>query len=119
VHAIATWALAEAALEMPGEPMVKEARSRALSFLVAVAKNGGALDAESARWARLVLGALDPAAASSIPAPVGPASPVYERLRSALAGSRSGVAVTKQTGHGAFDRLVSTIRRKNLRVVRA
>ena len=119
VHAVATWALAEAAVELPGEPMVKEARRRALAFLVGVAKNGGALDAESARWARLVLGALDPAAASSIPAPVAPASATYERLRSALAGSRSGAAAKSQPGHGAFDRLVSTIRRKNLKVVRA
>jgi hypothetical protein len=119
VHAIATWALAEAALELPDEPMVKEARANALGFLVAAAKNGGALDAESARWVRLVLGALDPAVASSVPAPAGQPSPLYERLRSALAGSRSGAAVTKPTGHGAFDRLVSTIRRKNLKVVRA
>jgi len=66
-----------------------------------------------------VLGALDPAAASSIPAPVAPASATYERLRSALAGSRSGAAAKSQPGHGAFDRLVSTIRRKNLKVVRA
>ena len=118
VHAIATWALAEAALELPGEPMVKEARARALAFLVSVAKSSGALDPESARWARLVLRSLDPVAASSIPAPAGTASATNERLRSALAGSRSGVAVTKPTGHGAFDRLVSTIRRKNLKVVR-
>ena len=119
VHAVATWAVAEAALELPGEPMVKEARKRALAFLVGVAKNGGALDPESARWARLVLGALDPAAASSIPAPAVPASATYERLRSALAGSRSGAVAKAQPGHGAFDRLLSTIRRKNLKVVRA
>ena len=119
VHAVATWALAEAALERPAEAMVTQARAKALTYLVDVAKSGGAMNPEAARWSRLVLGALDPAAASAIPAPVEPPSAAYERLRNALAGSRSGAQVKPQPGYGAFDRLVSTIRRKNLRVVRA
>jgi Ca-activated chloride channel family protein len=117
VHAVATWALAEAALELPGEPFVKSARAKALGFLVTAAK-GTSLDPESARWVRLVLGAMDPAAAASIAAPVGNASVTYERLRSALAGSRSGSAAKREPGRAAFDRLVATIGRKNLKVVR-
>ena len=117
VQAVATWALAEAALALPEDSRVREAREKALGFLVAATK-GPPLDTESARWARLVLGALDPASAASIPAPVGPASAPYERLRIAIAGSRSGAVVKGEPGHSAFDRLVSTIRRKNLKVVR-
>ena len=115
VHAVATWALAEAALALPPEPLVKNARAKALEFLVASAKRGVS-DPESARWVRLVLGALDPAAAASIPAPGGKASAAYERLRSALAGAR---AAKLPSGRSAFDRLVSSIGRKNLRVVKS
>ena len=117
VHAVATWALAEAALALPSEPLVAKARAQALRFLVAAAK-AGVSDAESALWARLVLRGLDPAAASSIVPPGTIASEAYESLRSALVASRTGRAEKPRPARTPFDRLLAAIGRRNLKVVR-
>jgi Ca-activated chloride channel homolog len=117
VHAVATWALAEAALALPSEPFITKARAQALRFLVAAAK-AGVSDAESALWARLVLRGLDPAAASSIVPPGGVASEAYESLRNALVASRTGSAEKPRPARTPFDRLLVTIGRRNLKVVR-
>ena len=108
---------AEAAITLPREPLVAQARARALGYLVAAAK-AGVSDVESALWARLVLRGLDPAAASSIVPPGGTASEAYESLRSALADSRMGAKKKPQPARTPFDRLLVTIGRRNLKVVR-
>jgi hypothetical protein len=125
VHAVATWALAEAAIVLPDDPWVVAARTKAIDYLASLAQPGGwparpgeAVDAETTRWARLVLGSIRTASVASIPAPKGEPSKRYVQLRSSLAAAKSGAAPPVVTGRLPFERLVRSIGRGHLRVVR-
>jgi Ca-activated chloride channel family protein len=122
-HAVATWALAEAAVAMPKDPWALAARTRALDYLTGLAvkdgwpaRPGGAIDAEATRWVRLVLGALRPSAIAAVPVPSGQASEEYVRLRDAIAAGRSGAVAAQVKGRAAFDRLVATVGRGHLTI---
>jgi hypothetical protein len=124
VHAVATWALAEAAGIAPGEALA-DARTKASDYLVHLAqpagwpaRPGGAIDAEATRWARLVLGWMAPAAVRSIPSPSGEPSKRFAQLRAALAAARSGAAAPGVAGASPFERFVRAIGRGHLKVVR-
>ena len=119
VQAIATWALAEAAIGDPGDPRIAQARQKALDELVGRARSADALDAETTRWVRFVLAAIQPKSVASIPAPGGEPSVGYKQLAEGLATVRLGGKPPKVTGHSAFDRLVLTIGRGHLKVVKA
>jgi Ca-activated chloride channel family protein len=125
VHAVATWALAEAASSMPSDPWVAQAKTKAVDYLVELAEpNGwprrpdGAVDVETTRWARFVLGSIQPMSVSSIAVPTGQPALPYAQMRAALAAARSGGKPPKTAGQSSFDRLLRTIGRGNLRVVR-
>jgi len=125
VHAVATWALAEAAILEPGDARIIPARAKALEYLVASAQKdgwpafpGAPIDAETTRWARLVLAAIQPALVASMPVPAGEPTAHYTQLRASLAAARSGGKPPKVTGHTSFDRLVRTVGRGNLKVVK-
>jgi Ca-activated chloride channel family protein len=125
VHAVATWALAEAALSLSQDPWVAQAKTKALDYLVDVAgpngwprRPGSAVDFETTRWARLVLASIRPASVASIPVPAGPPAAEYAQLRTALAAARSGGKPPKVSGQSPFDRLVRVIGRGHLRVVK-
>ncbi len=124
VHAVATWALAEAAVSAPGEPWVADARKKAVDYLVGLAQPngfpahpGGAVDAEATRWARLILGAIQPASVAAIPVPKGEPTKPYAQLRASLAAAKSGGIPPTATGRLPFARLVRAIGRGHLKVV--
>jgi hypothetical protein len=124
VHAVATWALAEAAMVLRDDPWVVAARTKALDYLAGLAQAGGwparpgeTVDAEATRWARLVLGSIRAASVTSIPVPKGEPSKRYVQLRSSLASAKSGGTPPVVTGQLPFERLVRSIGRKHLRVV--
>jgi Ca-activated chloride channel family protein len=125
VHAVATWALSEAAINDPGDARVVTAKTKALHYLVACAQKdgwparpGAPIDAETTRWARLVLAAIRPALVESMPVPAGEPTVHYTELRASLAAARSGGKPPKVTGHSSFDRLVRTVGRGHLKVVK-
>jgi Ca-activated chloride channel family protein len=124
-HAIATWALAEAASAKPGDASIAAARTKAIAYLVALAQPtgwpawpGDAVDAETTRWARLVLSMIQPEAVGSIPVPAGEPTVSYTRLTASLAAAKSGGKPPKVTGASAFERLVQAIARGNLKTAR-
>ena len=124
IQAVATWALAEAAIVMPGDPWVAASRTKALVYLAGLAQPSGwparpgeAVDAEATRWARLVLGAIRPASVASIPVPKGDATKRYMQLRASLAAAKGGGTPPVVTGRLPFERLVRAIGRKHLKVV--
>lgn len=124
VHAIATWALAEAAEALPRDPWVASARKMALDYLVASksgsgwpARRDGDVDAEATRWARLVLSRLSPTVVAGTVSPAGEASASYARLHNALATGTSRVSYATPVGHSAFDRLVASIAKRHLKLV--
>jgi hypothetical protein len=124
VHAVATWALAEAAVVLPDDPWVVAARTKAVDYLAGLAQPGGwpartgeAIDAEATRWARLVLGAIRAASVASIPVPKGEPSKRYVQLRASLAAAKSGATPPVVTGRLPFERLVRSIGRGHLKVV--
>jgi hypothetical protein len=121
VHALATWALAEAALTAPGDASIASAKTKALDYLVGLALPkgwpawpGGAIDAETTRWARLVLSKIQPAAVVSIPVPAGEPTVNYAQLTASLAAAKSGGTPPKVAGRSSFERLVRTIGRGHL-----
>jgi Ca-activated chloride channel family protein len=125
VHAAATWALAEAAIGAPDDPWIAKAKTRAVGYLVDLARTdgwparpGGATDSETTRWARLVMGSIRPASVRSMPMPKGEPTAQYAQLRSALAATRSGAQPPNVAGQAPFERLVRTIGRNNLRVLK-
>jgi Ca-activated chloride channel family protein len=125
VHAVATWALAEAAIVVPDDRWVVAARTKALDYLAGLAQPGGwparpgeALDAEATRWARLVVGSIRNASVASIPTPKGEPSKRYVQLRASLAAAKSGGAPPVVAGRQPFERLVRSIGRGHLKVVR-
>jgi hypothetical protein len=125
VHAVAAWALAEAASITPSDPWVTQAKTKAVDYLVKLAqpkgwprRPGRAVDAETTRWARFVLGSIQPMSVSSIPVPAGQPAGPYAQLRTALAAARSGGKAPKIAGQSSFERLLRTIGRGNLKVVR-
>jgi Ca-activated chloride channel family protein len=124
-HAVATWALAEAAIRAPGDPWIAQARTKALDYLVHIAqplgwpkRPQGAFDADATRWARLVVGSIRPLAVESIPVPTGEATLHYAQLRAALAAARSGAKPPKVAGQSSFERLVRAIGRGKLKVLK-
>ena len=123
-HAVATWALAEAAIAAPGDASIANARTKSVGYLLGLAQTdgwparpGGAIDAEATRWARLILGSIRPASVGSISAPKGEPGKRYAQLRAALAAAKSGGVPPAVTGRSPFDRLVSAIGRGHLKVV--
>ena len=123
VHAVATWALAEAAASLPNDPWIGQARQKASDYLVHLAKPdgwparpGGAIDGEATRWARFVLASFAPEVVQSIPVPSGEASKLFALLRSSIAAAKSGATAPVVTGTAPFDRLVRSIGRRNLKV---
>jgi hypothetical protein len=124
VHAIATWALAEAATAEPANKWLVPARDKALDYLVGCAKpegwparDGGVIDADATRWARLIVGALRPEAVSSMPAPAGVPAKAFAQLQASLLAAKSGVPQPIATSRSPFDRLLMTIGRGHLKVV--
>ena len=106
-HAIATWALAEAAINDPKDARVAHAKTKALDYLVALAQPkgwpawpGDAIDAETTRLARLVA--------------AGEPTVNYTQLIGSLTAARSGGQPPKVTGRSSFERLVRTIGRGHL-----
>jgi len=75
-------------------------------------------DAEATRWTRLVLGWIAPASVHSVPMPGGEPSRRYVQLRAAIAAGKSGGKLPPASSSSAFDRLVRTISRGNLKVVK-
>jgi hypothetical protein len=125
-HAIATWALAEAAAAMPKETWIAAARTKAVGYLVQLAepdgwpkRPDGKLDGEATRWAMLVLSKVQPSAVTAVKMPMGDPSEEYDRLRHAISAGKSGPTTQRPTGHGAFDRLVATVGRGHLLIERA
>jgi len=121
VHAVATWALAEAAISDPSDPKIAQARTKALDYLVGLAQPkgwpawpGDAIDAETTRWARLVLSKIQPASVASMPVPAGEPTVNYTQLTASLAAAKSGGTPPKVTGRSSFTRLVRTIGRGHL-----
>ena len=125
VHTVATWALAEAARDLPDDAWVRDAQKKAADYLIQLrqptgwpTRLHGEIDAEATRWARLVLGWIAPASVQSVPVPAGEPSLQYAKLRAALAAARSGAALSASTGPSAFERLVRAISRGNLKAVK-
>jgi Ca-activated chloride channel family protein len=125
VHAVATWALAEAASSTPSDPWVAQARTKAVDYLVRLAqpngwpmRPGGPVDAEATRWARLILRSIRSASVGSIPMPQGEPTVHYAQLRAGLAAARSGGKPLKIAGRSPFERLVRSIGRGHLKVLR-
>ncbi len=121
VHAVATWALAEAAVAAPGDASLANAKTKALDYLVGLAQPtgwpawpGDAIDAETTRWARLVLSRIQPAAVGSMPAPAGEPTVNYTQLAASLAAAENGGKPPRVKGNSSFDRLVRTIGRGHL-----
>jgi hypothetical protein len=118
-HAVATWALIEAATAMPNDAWIATARDKAVDHLAALAStagwprsDGGKTDVEATRWARLALGKIRPDVVSGVPVPQGAPSEGYARLRDAIVAKRPGVL---KGNLGAFDRLIATIGRGRLK----
>jgi hypothetical protein len=118
-HAVATWALIEAATAMPNDAWIATARDKAVDLLAALASpagwprsDGGKADVEATRWARLALGKIRPDVVSGVPVPQRAPSEEYARLRDAIVAKRPGVL---KGNLGAFDRLVATIGRGRLK----
>jgi hypothetical protein len=125
VHAIATWALAEAAAAKPDDAAMAAAKTKAIAYLVGLAQPtgwpawpGDAVDAETTRWARLVLSMIAPSAVGSIPVPAGEPTLNYTQLTASLAAARSGGKPPKVSGGSSFERLVRAIGRGHLKGIR-
>jgi hypothetical protein len=121
-HALATWALDEAAQALPKDTWVSAARAKAVDYLAGLATPGGwpasagqSMDPEATRWGRLVMGMIRPSVVASIPMPAGQPSPQYKRLREAIAAAKSGQPPAPAKGRDPFDRLVASIGRGKLR----
>ena len=125
VHAVATWALAEAAIHDSTDAGIANARTKALGYLVGHALPDGwpawpgdTIDAETTRWARLVLTFIQPESVGSMPLPAGEPTVNYSRLAASLDAARNGTKPPKVTGHSSFDRFVRAIGRGHLKVGR-
>jgi hypothetical protein len=121
-HALATWALDEAAQALPKDTWVSAARTKAVDYLTGLATPGGwpasagqSIDPEATRWARLVMGMIRPSVVASIPMPAGDPSLQYKRLREAIAAAKSGQPPAPAKGRDPFDRLVASIGRGKIR----
>jgi len=119
VHAIGTWALAEAAINAPGDAPLAQARDKALNELVRIARSGGPLDDDAVRWVRLVLGSIRPDAAASLAAPEGAPSKRYAQLVARLDAGKSGMKPPPVAGRSPFERLIGALPRGYLKVLRA
>ena len=108
VHALATWALAEAAVRGKDEPWLLRAAKDAAAHLEAVARDA---DDEGKRWARLALAVAAPRSTRPAASPAG-ASTEWKRLAAALAATPSPAA--KLAGGEPFDRLCANARRGHL-----
>ena len=73
---------------------------------------------EATRWALLVLGSIQPASVKSIPVPQGAPSEAYTQLRASLDVAKTKGQPPVVAGTSAFARLVATIGRGNLTVVK-
>jgi len=106
VHVLATWALAEAAAALPGDPWVAKARAKAIEYLAGLAK-AGTLPGRETPFALLVLDSFD-SAGRHVPAS-------QADLRKALeAVSADGKPPAKRS---PADRLLASIGRGHLRIV--
>ena len=121
VQAFVAWALAEGAAALPHDPWVRQAAERAAADLARRATSAGGstacrLDAEDARWVRLILGWLRPGKPLTPGAPTGdPSAPYVDLCRAA-----SGEAVPAR-GAGrrtSWDRLLRAIPLGHLTYVR-
>ena len=113
-HAIATWALAEAAAAMRKEPWIADARTKAVGYLAQLAgPNGwpkrpdGKLDGEATRWAMLVLSRVQPSAVTELKMPMGNPSEEYKRLRDAIF---AGKVVRQRSGRTDTARSIDSSR---------
>lgn len=125
VHAIATWALVEASRHARGDAWVMQASIKAVDYLANLAypegwppRPGRDAGAEPTRWAKLVLGMIQPDSVGKTPGPKGEPSVEYVQLRAALAAARSGAKPPDATGRSPFDRLLRALGRGHLKVVR-
>jgi hypothetical protein len=128
-HALAAWALAEAAMAAPKDASLAAARTKAIAYLVGLKRSegwpfaaGGAIDAESTRWARLVLSLIQPEAVRSMPVPAGEPMDNYKRLTAILDAVRFGakspaVEVVGEV-ESSFDRFLRAIGRGKLKTVK-
>jgi hypothetical protein len=123
IHALATWALAEAAAAMPEDPWIREATELAERYLFENATQegwprtpGGEMDAEATRWCLLVAGWIRPDRTPEVVSPPTDPSGAYGRLQVALAAARTGTAVEPPSGRRPFDRLVRAVPAGRLRV---
>lgn len=108
VHALATWALAEAAVRCKDEPWVARASKEAASHLATIAKGA---DDEGKRWARLALAVAAPATPRP-DAPASAGSAEWKRLAAALQAVPS--PASRIAGGEPFDRLCANARRGHL-----
>lgn len=113
VHALATWALAEAAVRCKDEPWVARASKEAAVHLERVAKQA---DDEGRRWARLALSVAAPGSITPTVSAKG-GSESWNRLVAALQAARSTGAGL--SGGEPFDRLCANARRGHLRAAAA
>jgi Ca-activated chloride channel family protein len=123
VHAVATWALAEAAAALPEDPWVREAAALSQRYLFENATpagwpsmSEGEMDAESTRWCLLVAGWIGPDRVPEVALPPSDPDGAYERLQEALEAVRTGTAIEPPSGRRPFDRLVRAIPAGRLRV---
>ncbi len=122
-HAIATWALAEAARAMPKDPWVDAARDKAVDYLVSLAtpegwpkRPGAKPSTEATLWARFVLGLVHSGSTTAVATPLGNASKEFTRLTEAIAAAKKKGKAHHAAGRDAFDRLLATIGRRHLMV---
>jgi Ca-activated chloride channel family protein len=123
VHAVATWAIAEASVRMRDDPWVNEARKKATTYLRGLAVDGGwpaepggEADADASRWALMVLEWLLGDEAPRITVTDGEVSAEYASLRKALASARAGEIAGGCLRPAPFDRLIAAIGRGHLRL---
>jgi Ca-activated chloride channel family protein len=126
VHAIATWALLEAAAAEPNDPWVVEAAGRAEAYLPKLAtpegwpqRPGGPVDAEATRWALLALSRAGSGTPPEVAVPGGTPSEGFVRLRAALATAKTGerAADGRSFPRQPFERLLSALPGRRLRIV--
>jgi len=116
-QAIATWAVAEAAASDPKDKWIANARAKALEVLIGVADDK--LDRDDQQWVCFVLSRLSPKNVLTLHPPSGPPTSQVERLENSIFAARNGARVPAIAGRTPFDRLVSTVGRGKLKVVKA
>jgi Ca-activated chloride channel family protein len=108
VHALATWALAEAAVHVKNEPWLLRAAKEAAAHLERVAKES---DDEGKRWSRLALSVALPGSPRPTVSTKG-ISEEWKRLSAALQAAPAPGA--RLVGGEPFDRLCANARRGHL-----